>query len=139
IAPGGSGKSSLIVAEALAMVTGRALLDEQSAGQLRVWHINLEDPEDELRRRFAAVALHYDIEAAHIGDRLFVDSGRKVNIVIAQEKRDGIEIAVPVVEAIIGEICDKKIDVLQIDPFVAFHSVSENDNMKIAAVTRLWQ
>jgi hypothetical protein len=59
IAPGGFGKSSLIVTEALAMVTGRPLLGDQPAGRLRVWQINLEDPEDELQRRVAAAALHH--------------------------------------------------------------------------------
>ncbi len=138
IAPGGYGKSSLTVAEALAMVTSRPLLGDEPAGKLRVWQINLEDPEDELQRRFAAAALHYGITADDIGDRLFVDSGRKVDIVIATESRDGIEIAVPVVEAIKAEILAKALDVLQIDPFVACHAVAENDNTKIAAVARQW-
>jgi hypothetical protein len=138
IAPGGYGKSTLIVGEALAMRTGRPLLGEQPAGKLRVWQINLEDPEDELRRRFAAAAIHYAISPEDIGDGLFVDSGRNADIVIATEGRDGIEIAVPIVEAIKAEIASNRIDVLQIDPFVACHSVAENDNTKIAAVTRQW-
>jgi len=138
IAPGGYGKSSLIVGEALAMVTGHVLLGDQPAGQLRLWQINLEDPEDELQRRFIAAAIHYKIDPVEIGDRLFVDSGRKLNFVIAREGRDGVKIAVPILEAIEAEIIDKKIDVLQIDPFVACHSVSENDNTKIATVARQW-
>jgi hypothetical protein len=138
IAPGGYGKSSLVTAEALAMVTGETLLGDETAGRLRVWHVNLEDPEDELQRRFAAAAIHYRINAGNIGDRLFVDSGRKVNFVIATETRSGVEIAVPVVEAIKAEILSKALDVLQIDPFVACHAVAENDNTRIAAVTRQW-
>jgi hypothetical protein len=138
IAPGGFGKSSLIVPEALAMVTGRALLGDQPAGRLRVWQVNLEDPVDELKRRFAAAAQHHRISPDDIGDRLFLDSGRNTEIVIATESRDGIEIAVPVVEAIKAEIAAKSIDVLQVDPFVACHAVSENDNTKIAAVARQW-
>src|SRR5689334_14262923 len=43
VAPGGFGKSSLIMAEALAMVSGRALMGDQPAGALRVWQCNLED------------------------------------------------------------------------------------------------
>jgi hypothetical protein len=138
ISPGGFGKSSLVIAETLAMVTGRALLGDQPAGQLRVWQINLEDPEDELRRRFAAAAIHYGIGPEDIGNRLFLDSGRKVDIVIAREGRDGVEIAVPIIEAIKAEIIDKQIDALVIDPFVACHEVAENDNTRIAAVVRQW-
>ena len=120
------------------MVSGRALLGDEPAGPLRVWQINLEDPEDELHRRVTAAALHYKIDPGEIAGRLFVDSGRKANIVLATESRDGIEIAVPVVEAIKAEISTHGIDVLQIDPFVACHSVAENDNTKIAAVARQW-
>jgi hypothetical protein len=138
IAPGGSGKSSLIVAEALAMVTGRSLLGDQPAGCLRVWHVNLEDPEDELQRRVTAAALHYGISPEDIADRLYLSSGRNMDMVIATESRDGIEIAVPVVEAIKAEIIGNSIDVVQVDPFVACHTVSENDNTKIAAVARVW-
>jgi hypothetical protein len=138
IAPGGFGKSSLVVAEALAMVTGRPLLGDQPAGLLGVWQVNLEDPEDELVRRVAAAALHHGISQDDIADRLFLDSGRRVNMVIATESREGIEIAVPIVEAIKAEIIANGIDVLQVDPFVACHAVSENDNTKIAAVAREW-
>lgn len=138
VAPGGFGKSSLVIGEALAMVTGRALLDEQPKGQLRVWHINLEDPEDDPRQRFAAAGLRYGIDGSHIGNRLFLDSGRNTKLVIAKETRNGIEIAVPLIEAIKQEIMEKQIDVLQIDPFIKCHSVSENDNNKIATVAYEW-
>jgi AAA domain len=138
IAPGGTGKSALIISEALAMVTGLPLLGDVPAGKLRVWAINLEDPTDELRRRIAATALHYRISPADIGDRLFLDSGRDTVIVLATDARDGIQIAEPVVDAIRAEIIAKRIDVVQVDPFVACHAVPENDNGKIAAVARLW-
>ena len=55
------------------MVSGHALLGEQPTGQLRVWQINLEDPEDELRRRVAAAAIHYKLKFDDISDRLFID------------------------------------------------------------------
>ena len=57
---------------------------------------------------------------------------------IARQGRNGVEIAVPIIEAIKAEIIEKQIDVLQIDPFVACHSVTENDNTAIAAVARQW-
>jgi RecA-family ATPase len=43
-----------------------------------------------------------------------------------------------VVDGIRAEIVAKAIDVLQIDPFVASHTVAENDNTKIALVARQW-
>jgi hypothetical protein len=138
IAPGGLGKSSLVITETMAMVTGRPLLGDRPVGKLRVWLVNLEDPRDELDRRVAATALHYGITRDDIGDRLFVDSGRDAEMVIAIDSREGVKIAKPIVDAIRTEITEKQIDVMIVDPFVASHAVPENDNGKIAAVARQW-
>jgi hypothetical protein len=72
---GGSGKSSLTIVEALALVSGKNLLGETPLGKLRVWYINLEDPIDELHRRFAAAMKFHKLEAEDIENRLFVNSG----------------------------------------------------------------
>lgn len=138
VAPGGLGKSSLALVEAIAMVTGQPLLGEAPKGELGVWYWNGEDPQEELQRRIAAACLHYGVVADDLGGRLFVDSGRDTEIVVVRESRDGLHIAEPVVEAIISEILLKNIDVLIIDPFVASHAVSENDNTKIEAVVKQW-
>ena len=66
IAPGGIGKTALLCAEALAMVTGRPLLGDAPQGRLRVWLVNLEDPIDELRRRIAATAPRSSAAAAPV-------------------------------------------------------------------------
>jgi RecA-family ATPase len=138
VAAGGFGKSSLITAEALAMVSGRPLLGEQPAGALRVWQCNLEDPFDELKRKVEAAALHHRVDPGDLESRFFLDSGRDGRFVIATEGSEGVRIAVPVVDGIRAEIVAKAIDVLQIDPFVASHTVAENDNTKIALVARQW-
>jgi hypothetical protein len=135
-APGGLGKSSLLIAEALAMATGKNLLGVLPKTQLRVWYWNGEDPWDELQRRIAAACSHYHVNATDLGDRLFVSSGRDTEIVIAYDDRGGTRVATPVVEALCTEIRAKRIDVLILDPFVALHGVSENDNNKINAVCR---
>lgn len=138
VAPGGVGKSSLALVEALAMVTGRDLLGHKPAGKLRVWYWNGEDPEEELHRRIAAICLHYGITAEEIGDRLFVNSGRDTEIVMATETKTGVVIAEPVAAAVLATVEKNRIDVMMVDPFVASHEVSENDNNKINAVARRW-
>lgn len=138
VSPGGLGKSSNAVVEALAMVTHRDLMDEMPQKPLSVWYWNGEDPMEELQRRVAAACLHYGIQREDIEGRFFVDSGRNTEIVIAREDRGNIVIAFPMVEALTAEIRERKIDVLIIDPFVASHAVSENDNGKIEAVVRQW-
>lgn len=139
VSPGGLGKSSNAVVEALAMVTHRDLLGEMPQKPLSVWYWNGEDPMEELQRRVAAACIHYKIKREDIADRFYVDSGRNTEIVIAKEDRGNIVIAYPLVESLTAEVIARGIDVLIIDPFVASHSVSENDNAKIEAVVKQWQ
>ena len=138
VAPGGIGKSSLVMVEALAMVTGRDLLGIQPTEPLRVWYHNGEDPMDELDRRFLGACKYYKIDADQLGGRLFTDSGRDNPVTIANQVRDGAFVNEALVERIIQEIQNKGIDVLILDPFVSTHAVSENDNNAIQAVARTW-
>lgn len=131
VAPGGVGKTSLVLVEVIAMVTGRDLLGTQPRRRLNVWYINLEDPLEEIERRIAAICLHYKIEPDELEGRLFVNSGRDCPVVVAVETKDGAKIVEPVVAALKVEMAACEIDLLAIDPFVSVHAVSENDNPKI--------
>jgi hypothetical protein len=138
-APGGLGKSSLAIVESLDMVTGRGLLtDKPARRQHRVWYHCGEDPLEEIERRVAAVCKHYEISPYEMGDRLFVTSGRESPVIIASQTRDGATIARPVVEGVLMEMIEKRIDVLILDPFVSTHTVTENDNNAMNAVARAW-
>ena len=128
IAAGGVGKSSLMLIRALALVTGRPLLGVQIKKRCRVWYWNGEDPYEEIERRIAAACLHYGIKPEEIEGRLFINSGRVDEIVIARQGRNGAVVAEPVVEALHATITQMKIDVVMIDPFISSHRVSENDN-----------
>ena len=138
ISPGGIGKSSLIVAEAMAMVSGKPLLDVTSPEPLRVWLWNLEDPQEETIRKIQATALHYKLEFDDIGDRLMVDSGREQKLVIATSTRNGAVIVQPVIDSLVDEIIRHKVDVLIIDPFVSCHEVAENDNSAMDMIIKEW-
>lgn len=137
ISPGGVGKSSLVAAEALAMVSGKGLLGVEPVAPLNVWIWNLEDPLEETERKIQAAALHYELEPADM-DRLWVDSGRDQKLVIAGATRNGFMIYQPVVDSLVEEIIKHKIDVLIIDPFVSCHEVTENDNSAMDAVVKEW-
>jgi len=138
ISTGGVGKSSLVIAEALAMVASKPLLGVQPEQKLRVWYWNGEDPADELQRRFAAGAMHYMLMPEDIGDQPYVDSGRTMPIVIAEGTQSGASIAVPVINEVIATLLHNKTDVLIIDPFVSCHRVPENDNSGIDRVAKSW-
>jgi hypothetical protein len=138
VAPGGVGKSALVTAETLAMVSGKPLLGVPIPRTLRVWLWNLEDPQEETARRIQAGALHYQLSADDIGDRLFVDSGRDQRLVIATATRNGAVIVRPVIDGLIAEIAARKIDVIVIDPFVSCHEASENDNGAMDMIAKEW-
>jgi hypothetical protein len=136
ISPGGIGKSTLIVADAVAMAIGRTLVADKPHEPLRVWIWNGEDPADETERRIAAVVLQHGIDPAELAGRLFVDTGREMPIKIATAGKAGTTVAVPVIEALIATITENRIDVLLIDPFVSSHDVAENDNGAIDAAVK---
>ncbi|TNE60267.1 MAG: hypothetical protein EP340_00105 [Alphaproteobacteria bacterium] len=138
LAPGGVGKSALTMAEALAMATGRDLL--QTGGRsdpLRVWVWNLEDPEDELIRRFAAICLHFEIDNDDIDDRLLFNSVDD-RLVITHTDRAGTTILEPIVSELVERLKQERVDVLIVDPFVSCHDGAENDNMVIDRVAKTW-
>ena len=139
VAPGGLGKSSMVLVEALAMAIGRPLLGDALPQPLRVWVWNGEDPREEIERRIAAVCLKYDIQVDDIADRLMIDSGRDVPIQIATANGGGVQIAKPVTEDLIAAIRASKVDVLIVDPFVTSHTVPENDTTAMNAVVAQWR
>lgn len=138
LAAGGVGKTGLAVVEALAMATGRPLLGEKVHERCRVWLWNGEDPIEEMQRRIAAACIHYAITPQDIIGRLFLDSGRDTPIVLLNATRDGLEIAEPVIDAVIETIRQNGIDAMTVDPFVTTHTVAENDNMAIDRAVRQW-
>jgi hypothetical protein len=141
IAPGGIGKTSLGLAESLAMVTGKPILGIQphEFEPLNVWYWNGEDPQEELERRWAALLRYYKIKPQDIKGRFYMDSGRDLKIKIARVSGDGdVRVAVPTVDAIIETMRSRSIDVLHIDPFVSSHVVPENANEAMQQVAEQW-
>ncbi|NRB16671.1 MAG: AAA family ATPase [Rhodobacteraceae bacterium] len=138
VAPGGVGKSSLTICEGLAMASGRELLGDWTANNLKVWIYNLEDPRDELDRRIIAAMQHHNVRPDEITGKLFVDTGRERALSTAVQTREGVQIIKPEMDALAHEIEVRGIDVLVIDPFVSSHQVSENDNGAIDLVAKEW-
>lgn len=138
IAPGGLGKSSLVIVEALAMASGKEILGETlPAGALNVWYWNGEDGQDENRYRTVAAAAHHGLTPDDFAGRLWQDSGREKELILAtQGARAPFEINTTLIAELITHIQANQIDVLIIDPFVAAHEVGENDNGAINAVIR---
>jgi RecA-family ATPase len=132
---GGIGKTSLQIVEALAIVTGRPLLGEEVKERTNVWIVNLEDPLEEIQRRVLAAMRHYGIKPAEVEGRLFVNAGRDFSLKFGIQTREGVLPNTKLVEYLCAKIPEKQIGCVFIDPFVAAHSLSsENDNVGINAI-----
>jgi len=139
VSPGGIGKTSMSLAESLSMASGKMLLGTNPPGRLRCWVFNAEDPRDEMERRIMAACIHYKLKPADLEGHLFLDSGREQELVVAvEDKRTGVKIQQPIVEAVVEQIQRNAIDVMIVDPFVSTHGVNENDNGAIDKVAKLW-
>ena len=138
VAPGGLGKSSLTIVEALAIASGKPLLGIEPIGVHRVWLWNGEDPREELNRRIAAAMQYYGLTRADVADRLLVDTGMEQEIVLARQSRNGAAIIEPVAAALAGAIERNAVDLFVVDPLVSSHKVTENDNAAIDLVVKRW-
>jgi hypothetical protein len=129
VAPGGAGKTALVITEVLAMTSGLALLGDKPAGPLRVGVFNFEDDFDEMLRRVAAAELHFAklLEGTGFRDRLFI-LGAEHALKIGRMVNGVAKIDEAAVRETIAEVLDKRLDVLIADPFVSMHGVPESDN-----------
>jgi hypothetical protein len=86
VAPGGTGKSSLVMVESVSMAIGLDLLDDKRPleQRLRIWYHNGEDNTDELNRRLAGICQHYEIPLKDLEGYFFMTSGNEVPLRVAQ-------------------------------------------------------
>lgn len=138
IAGGGTGKTSLCIAEAVAMAAGKRFLAEP-VRPLRVWIYNGEEPLDEIDRRVRAAAMAQGLDHEQLRERLFVNSGRGRNrIDLSRHSKDKrVEVNDPLIMSLIESIRGK-IDVVIVDPFISTHSIPENDNTGIDLMAKAW-
>ena len=127
VAPGGFGKTTLHLYEALTMA-------QQG---LKVWYISGEDPRVEIDRRIAAHVQHHDADTSLIAGHLFVDDRDSFPIKFTKSARGTtVDFDEGWIAAFEHAIERDRIDVIIIDPLVAFHTAAENDNSAMDAVVK---
>jgi hypothetical protein len=143
IAPGGVGKTTLGMLQAVAMATGKPLLGVQpvAAGGVPVLIFNGEDPQDEIDVRLNAIIKHHGPKHGFSGKDLeanvHVLSGRDQGLIFAKPSRDGVIIDQEALERLQAYLRDNGIKHIVLDPFIAVHHVNENDNGAIEQVATL--
>ncbi|RVC75826.1 MAG: hypothetical protein EOS58_06310 [Mesorhizobium sp.] len=128
-ADGATGKTSLRIAQALALATGRKLTGERVHKRSTVLLMCFEDDADELDRRVAAAKMHYRVTNDELGNRLLlVAAGLNAGkiAVIDRDTRQPVKgDLAPTIERLVTE---NGVDLVILDPLKKIHGVEENNN-----------
>ncbi len=137
LAVGGTGKTAVRTAQALALATGQPITGEHVFQRCRVLIVSLEDDMDELRRRVRAARLHHGISQDDVRGWLFLATPDAAagKIMIADET--GHAVRSKLADTIENCITRRAIDIAILDPFVKSHAVEENNNVAMDAVVGL--
>ena len=118
VAPGGFGKTTLALYEAMKMATNG----------VRVWYISGEDDHDEIDRRIAAYCkVEGNVTDLTLGGNLFVDDKISFPFKVARTGGSGVQFDAARLLAFENAIERDRIDAVILDPFISFHLLSEND------------
>lgn len=139
VAAPGVGKSTLALARAVAVVTGRPITGEPVHEQAKAWVYNCEDDREDLERQLAAVLQHFEIPFAEVRERLALNSGAERPLQVARTDRHGNVLRLPDVDACIGHIRDHGFGVFVVDPFCETHEADENSNGQIKIVAGMFR
>lgn len=133
----GAGKSTVAIAEAVVLATGRDLLGEQPAERCPVWLHNADDDSDQIKRRIAACCRLHGVPMAELEGWLFVTG--KDNFAIRVASGNGqLVVDYATVASIAETIIENQIDIFVADPLVTLHSVAENDNIRMSEVIHIF-
>jgi hypothetical protein len=125
--PGGTGKTTLRLIQALSLATGRALINQHVFVRCRVLIVSLEDDRNEIRRRLRALREMYGIKDEELGGRLFVCNPKNIKLAEPMSKGRGRKTG-PLEQRLRREIERRKPDLVILDPFIKTQSFEENDN-----------
>jgi hypothetical protein len=134
---GGVGKTALRYAQYLSLATGRELTGEHVFQRCRVLIISFEDDLDELRRRIAALRIHYKITREEIKGWLFYWSAKASDGKLLTLDRFGNFRHGDLQDSIEALIVKYNLDLVGIDPFIKSHGVGENNNVAIDMVAQV--
>jgi hypothetical protein len=138
IAPPGSGKSLLTLQLAMICSSGNGQWSNwRSRGSYRTLVINVEEDEDEMKRRLFGAAGKMNISQ----DRLTgVFLAQATSIVVAKaDSRTKTVTATPILEAIVQTILAERIDIVVVDPFAETFAGDENSNSELKWAGVLWR
>lgn len=128
VAPGGTGKSTFILLEALSIAAGKKLTHDDVHMPGAVWLYNTEDPLDELKNRVCAAARHHNLSRAQMA-KLAITSGYEHPVKLAALDDRGRPVAnTGKIDQIIKRLVKYEIKLFVIDPLIRCHALNESNN-----------
>lgn len=131
---GAGGKSSLIVCWTTAGATGQAVGDFKPTAPLVVVNYNVEDEQDEQRRRYSAALSAAGNTPADIRNRVIRCGPHDVGTLFERDNNTGRVLPTIAMGALEQLITDAGADVLICDPLAELHNAEENDNTAMRSV-----
>lgn len=132
--PGSAGKSSLMVAWAAALALGCAFHRMKPTAEFRVATYNVEDDQDEQKRRFSALLSRLELCPKAFAGRLAILGSTGVGTLLHTDRNGALLVNTPIMDELEAYVAAFKPDILMLDPFVELHEVEENDNTAVRAV-----
>lgn len=137
VAPGGSSKSTFLITECAAIVTGKPLTGTEVRRPGPCWLINGEDPDDELQRRVTATVRAHGLDRRELDD-LYLTSGYGEDWALVADTRQGVKVNKKLIERIIKHATSRRVARLVFDPLIRFHRCDENDNGAMDVLMRVF-
>jgi hypothetical protein len=125
VAPGGTGKSALRLAQYLSMAIGRSLTGQHVFHRARVLVLSLEDDRDEFRRRIQAALIHHEISRDELKGWFYCATPKGLKLA---EMRNGSRQAGALEKLLREAIERRRPEIVALDPFIKTHGLEENEN-----------
>jgi RecA-family ATPase len=126
---GGTGKTAIAIACALACITGRKdIVGLRVFQPVKVAFLTLEDDRKELARRIAAAMDAHGVRREDVEGALFVYSARERPFLLAYVDESGEFQRADDADALAAEIVANEIGLVIIDPLIKSHHAIENSN-----------
>lgn len=126
--PPGGGKSSLMIAWAIAGALNREHGPFRPVGHLRIVSYNVEDDQTEQRRRLSAALRQYGGRPGDLEGRVIRTGPTHIGTLIAQDPQTGRWTLTAAWERLEAMLEETAADVLIADPLAELHTSEESDN-----------